>query len=71
MSTNKRYTFSWVAASPDIKSVTTGRVCVIAHDYSVAEELAKSKVRANYIDWMLEATDNIEIIPSLEREEEL
>jgi len=68
----KRYTFRWVAVSPDINGGATGRVEVEACDPITAKAIAEATVKHNgSIDWMLEATDNIEIIPSLEREEEL
>lgn len=68
----KRYTFRWVAVSPDINGGAAGRVEVEAYDPTTAEAIAEATVKHNgSIDWMLEITDNVEITSSLEREEEL
>ena len=68
----KRYTFRWVAVSPDITGCAGGRVEVEACDPIAASAIAEATVKHNgSIDWMLEATDNVEITTSLEKEEEL
>lgn len=68
----KRYIFRWVAVSPDINGGATGRVVVEACDPIAASAIAEAAVKQNgSIDWMLEATDNVEITTSLEKEEEL
>lgn len=68
----KRYTFRWVAVSPDINGGAAGRVEVEAYDPTTAEAIVEATVKHNgSIDWMLESTDNVEIIPTLEKEEEL
>ena len=68
----KLYTFQWVAVSPDINGGAAGRVEVEACDPITASAIAEATVKQNgSIDWMLEATSNVEIITTLEREEEL
>ena len=68
----KRYTVRWVAVSPDINGGATGRVVVEACNPITAKAIAEATVKHNgSIDWMLDITDNVEIIPTLEKEEEL
>jgi len=67
---SKRYNFRWVAVSPDIRGCAMGYIEVEAFDDVSAKVIAEATVKQNgSIDWMLEISDNVDVVATLEEGE--